>query len=198
MNKNDLRYLKTESNLKEAYLQILVEQDCRTITVRQLCHVAMCARNTFYQHYPDLEALKNGIITDVLNQMTAAFRTPKQLEGALDPRHNRQYVHNIVASVTHQQTTLRRLFGKDDGSFQKQLADVIYTQVMIGDRKLSQVADTAINRLHTAYLSSAIAGFIAKWMTDPTISAEVAETTLLNIHQATINTSSTYLASERI
>ncbi|WP_203624815.1 MULTISPECIES: TetR/AcrR family transcriptional regulator [unclassified Lacticaseibacillus] len=193
MNKNDLRYRKTETNLKQAYLSLLAEHDCHTITVSQLCTLAQCARNTFYQHYADLKTLQDRIIGDVLDEMAGAFLTGDTDLRQLDAARTKQYVAGIITAVEAQQPTLQVLLAKDDGTFQKQLEDVIYTQVMAGDQQLSQAADTAINRLNAAYLAAAVAGFITRWQSEPTVTAAVAEQTLLALHQPTIDTSTAYL-----
>lgn len=195
MNKNDLRYRKTETNLKQAYLSLLAEHDCHTITVSQLCTLAQCARNTFYQHYPDLETLKDHIIGEVLAEISGAFHTAETDLAQIDANRTRQYVEGIVAGVTNQQETLQRLFSKDDGTFQKQLEGVIYAQVMAGDRQLSKAADTPVNRVNASYLAAAVAGFIASWLLDPEVTTAMAEQALLAIHQPTIKTSSAYLAT---
>lgn len=196
MNKNDLRYRKTETNLKQAYLALLAKQDCQTITVSQLCTLAQCARNTFYQHYPDLQTLKDHIIGQVLDDMANALRNTGVTLNQIDTREIERYVDNIVTSIDNQRQTLQILVTKDDGTFQKQLENIIYTQVLAGDRTLSNVADTAINRLNVAYLAAAVAGFIARWLAEPTITTEVAKQTLLTMHQHTIATSTAYLAMD--
>lgn len=194
MNKNDLRYRKTEANLKHAYLSLLRQADCRSITVRKLCTLAQCARNTFYQHYPDLKALEHAIVGELLNDISGAFRPVGNPIAPIPAHTQQQYVANIIAGVTAQQATLRVLLAKDDGSFQKQLADVIAATILNQTKSFSTLADTAINRLNTAYLASAIAGFIASWLSQPDVDATLAQATLLTIHQATIQTSARYLA----
>lgn len=196
MNKNDLRYRKTEANLKQAYLTLLAEHDCQSITVQQLCRLAQCARNTFYQHYDDLNALQTHIVGEVLADIANAFRLAAPSLAQIDAQTHRQYVQNIIAGVTAQRQTLMVLFATDDGRFQKQLATVIEAKILAGDRALSNVADTAINRLNTAYLAAAIAGFIASWLKQPTVSAAMAQESLLAIHQAVMQTSAAYLATD--
>ncbi|WP_155286793.1 hypothetical protein [Lacticaseibacillus zhaodongensis] len=195
MNKNDLRYLKTEANLHRAYLTLLAQQACQTITVKQICTLAQCSRNTFYLHYHDQMALRDAIIGKVKSDLLGAFNSPNTRLAEIDQTKIKEYVANIISSVTAQKATLTILFSKDDGSFQKQLEDVIYTQVLTGDRELSQAADTPVNYLNAAYLAAAVAGFIASWMRQADISDQTAEQTLLAIHQATINTNSAYLAT---
>lgn len=194
MNKNDLRYRKTEANLKQAYLTLLAEHACQSITVRQLCTVAQCARNTFYQHYVDLSALQDHIIGEVLADIANAFRPVATTLAQIDTQTNHQYVKNIIEGVSRQRQTLTVLLANDDGRFQKQLTNVIEAKVLAGDCDLSKVADTWPNRLNTAYLAAAIAGFITSWLAQPAVTAAMAEQTLLAIHQATMQTSAAYLA----
>lgn len=49
----DLRIVKTEKALKEAFAQLLLEKDFQNITVNELCDKAMIRRTTFYKHYQD-------------------------------------------------------------------------------------------------------------------------------------------------
>ncbi|MCX2455088.1 TetR/AcrR family transcriptional regulator [Lacticaseibacillus nasuensis] len=195
MNKNDLRYVKTEANLKQAFLALLATEDCSGITVSQLCQQAQCARNTFYQHYDSLEALRTGVIAQILTGIGAAFRPTGETLAEIKGDQVRLYVQHIITAVDTQRAALTILLAKDDGAFQKQLVDVIVQQVLAGDRGLSQVADTAVNRLNVAYMAWAVAGFVARWLNEPSITPEQACDLFFQLHQPTISTNVAYLAT---
>lgn len=59
MNKNDLRYIKTEKLIKETYLN-LKKKNC-LIKVSDLCKSAMINKSTFYAHYETIEALHRNL-----------------------------------------------------------------------------------------------------------------------------------------
>jgi len=60
MNKNDLRYKKTEIAIKEAYLA-LKNNTAKPIKVTELCEKAMINKTTFYTHYETIDALKKQV-----------------------------------------------------------------------------------------------------------------------------------------
>ena len=49
----DLRIQKTYQSLIGAFLQLLKEKPFETITVHEICDMAMVRRATFYKHFGD-------------------------------------------------------------------------------------------------------------------------------------------------
>lgn len=64
----DLRIIRTETRLKEAFLDLIATEDFTTITVLNLCKKALVNRITFYQHYKDKYDLLNDIFKDMQNE----------------------------------------------------------------------------------------------------------------------------------
>ncbi len=64
----DLRFIRSEQKLKEAFLNIIVKQDFDEITVLNLCKEANINRITFYQHYKDKYELLNDIFKDMQDE----------------------------------------------------------------------------------------------------------------------------------
>ena len=75
MNNNDLRFIKTEENLKNSLLKLLQKKKLKEITVKEICDEAKCSRNTFYTHYTYKEDLYDFIVTDCIESMKNAFDT---------------------------------------------------------------------------------------------------------------------------
>ncbi len=69
MNKNDLRFKKTETAIKNAYLH-LKKIGNKPIKVTELCKKAMINKTTFYAHYETIDALKKRVcfeyVADIL------------------------------------------------------------------------------------------------------------------------------------
>ena len=60
INKNDLRYVKTEDLIREAYLSLCFEKK-KMPTVSLLCERARINKSTFYMHYDCMESLQHTI-----------------------------------------------------------------------------------------------------------------------------------------
>lgn len=53
MNKNDLRYIKTEKTIKESFKQCVEECGFEKTTVSMICEKGLISRNAFYLHFTD-------------------------------------------------------------------------------------------------------------------------------------------------
>ena len=67
MNENDLRVIKTQQHIEQAFLKLLAEKPYRAITVQDILEDAQINRSTFYRHYASKDALAET--------MVAGFRT---------------------------------------------------------------------------------------------------------------------------
>lgn len=83
--KQDLRYIKTEKIIHDAFYQLLREKNIQKITVRDISERAMINKTTFYSHYPSLDdfyrALEQKTIAYVLDQITECtmlFENPEK------------------------------------------------------------------------------------------------------------------------
>lgn len=53
MNKNDLRYIKTEKIIKESFKKCVEENGFEKVTVSMICEEGLISRNAFYLHFTD-------------------------------------------------------------------------------------------------------------------------------------------------
>lgn len=67
MNTNDLRFIKTEKILKEAYLTLKTKQ--KPFTLAQLCQEALINKTTFYKHYESLEDFEYKTRKEILRNI---------------------------------------------------------------------------------------------------------------------------------
>lgn len=74
MNKNDLRYLKTEKNIINSFLECVDDLGFEKTCISDICHKAMISRNTFYAHYEDKYALLNDIISQLEKEMMESYQ----------------------------------------------------------------------------------------------------------------------------
>lgn len=73
MNKNDLRYLKTERNIKSAFLGCVEALGFEKTGVSDICAQGMMSRNTFYAHYEDKYALLGSIYRDLEKEFSSSI-----------------------------------------------------------------------------------------------------------------------------
>lgn len=64
MNQTDLRVIKTEQQIENAFLSLLNHKSYRAITVQDILDKALINRSTFYRHYPSKEALAEKMVAD--------------------------------------------------------------------------------------------------------------------------------------
>lgn len=64
MNENDLRVIKTEQHIEQAFLQLLCQKPYRSITVQDILESAVINRSTFYRHYASKDALAEKMVAD--------------------------------------------------------------------------------------------------------------------------------------
>lgn len=64
MNQNDLRVIKTEQHIEQAFLALLQQKPYRAITVQDILDTAAINRSTFYRHYASKEALAEKMVSN--------------------------------------------------------------------------------------------------------------------------------------
>ena len=64
VQKKDLRILKTEKAIKDAFIELLQHERYGKITINDIAKSAMINRNTFYLHYVDKDDLLDNILND--------------------------------------------------------------------------------------------------------------------------------------
>ena len=80
MNKNDLRYLKTERLIEDAFFSCAAEYSLDDVFIKDICSKALISRNTFYAHYTDKYELLESIYDRIEQEMLDAL-TPQVIEG---------------------------------------------------------------------------------------------------------------------
>lgn len=53
MNKNDLRYIKTEKIIKESFIECVKNHGFEKTTISMICESGLISRNAFYLHFTD-------------------------------------------------------------------------------------------------------------------------------------------------
>lgn len=67
-SKTDLRVLKTEKAIREAFLDLRKELPLEKVRVIDICRRAMINPSTFYKHYSDVIELSEHMETDLVKR----------------------------------------------------------------------------------------------------------------------------------
>ena len=107
MNKNDLRFQKTEALIKSTYFS-LKKRGSTIVKVKDLCDTAMINKTTFYAHYETIEHLHKAVCLEFVTKiLTETFN--------LDKIQNdiRTFVYSILNAFVEEMATVEKLYGDD-------------------------------------------------------------------------------------
>lgn len=107
MNRNDLRFIKTERLIEDTYLA-LKRKSRGPIKVNTLCEAALINKTTFYAHYETMEALHSHVCIKTVEQLLD--RCPNIDDAFLNMN---AFVDSLMATVQENETFLDVLFGGD-------------------------------------------------------------------------------------
>ena len=127
MKETDLRYVKTERAIRDAFFELLEESDFDKVSVTDITQRAQINRNTFYLHYSDKFNLVNSILIDFVQELSQqALKVIDQAEKPDTATFN-QYFLTIFVSANRIKKKYRIFgycchYGCDCGSYrQKQI-----------------------------------------------------------------------------
>ena len=107
MNKNDLRYQKTEILIRETYLK-LKKHGSTNVKVTELCERAMINKTTFYAHYETMENLHKKICLKLVESMLSQCSDIEMLR-----TNTQDFVCSLLDSFLDNMSTVEKLYGDD-------------------------------------------------------------------------------------
>lgn len=107
MNKNDLRFQKTEIAIKQAYLS-LKKHGSKNVKVTDLCEFAMINKTTFYAHYETIEFLHKRVCDEFVLSMLKKCEDVYKL-----PYDIRAFIYTLLDTFMENMATIEKLYGED-------------------------------------------------------------------------------------
>lgn len=197
-NKTDLRVIKTHENLRRSFLELLRKKSLKEITVKEICTMARCSRNTFYMHYQYKEDLYNELVEECIEAIKNACDTMIDDIYFINEKVIRQYIDNVITEMTKMNDIVRILIKSDESAFfQLRMTEEFYENFLAGYRKMLGKEPDEVYCLYAKYNASAIVGFILHWQLCTELSAENAKEILDSIHDETIKTIVKYMKDVR-
>lgn len=75
----DLRMLKTQNSIHEAFYKLRKKLPLEKIRVNELCQMAQINKSTFYRHYLDVYDLSNALENEIIEAVKADFSSADML-----------------------------------------------------------------------------------------------------------------------
>jgi len=117
--KSDRRVLRTQRQLRDSLVTLILERGWDAVTVRDVCEHADVGRSTFYLHYPDKEGLLLSGFEELHAQMSAYGRDVSQPFAFAEPL--------MIHALEHEQL-FKALVGRQSGQqMQWRFRDVLVT-----------------------------------------------------------------------
>ena len=107
MNKNDLRFQKTELLIKTTYSN-LKKRGSTVVKVKDLCDTAMINKTTFYAHYETIEHLHKAVCMDFVTRILTQNPYIEKIQS-----ETRTFVYSILNAFVEEMSTVERLYGDD-------------------------------------------------------------------------------------
>ena len=113
VNKNDLRYIKTERLIVHTYVDMRL-RDPSPVKVSDLCREALINKTTFYSHYDTMESLHRHIcretVADILGRCDCARMAFSDTYA---------FVSELVGAISREERLIRALYGDDSFTAQR-------------------------------------------------------------------------------
>ena len=115
----DLRFLKTEKQIEDSYLE-LKKEGCKSIKVNTLCQKAMINKSTFYDHYENIDFLHTYLCRKTINEIMSHCSNINDLFS-----NTRAFVYSIVTEFGKNMEPLQLLFDGDENSVIKLIEEYL-------------------------------------------------------------------------
>lgn len=78
----DIRIKKTQTAIKNAFMELRSKKALEKISVKELCELACINKSTFYSHYEDIYALSEALEIETVNSIIQSI--PKDIDYSSD------------------------------------------------------------------------------------------------------------------
>lgn len=178
MNKNDLRFIRTEENLKNALLELLETSPVSAVSITQICHQAGCSRNAFYQHHETKEELYDLIMKDTVQTIQSSCLAMTDDPAKMDEVLIEKYNHRLLEVIDTRRKEITA-FLKSSSAFSDVLCNSLYETMIEQDLRITGKEDLdPQTKLMTMYICSGITAFIRQWLIENPLPLSEAQKTL--------------------
>ena len=118
INKNDLRYIKTEELIRSTYLKY--QDSKRSLTVTRLCQLAKINKSTFYMHYSTMDVLEEQLRKETVRSVLLACPHITEVFS-----NTEVFVMSLVKTILESKRMLDRLFPEGSSVLVETVKDIL-------------------------------------------------------------------------
>lgn len=150
--------LKTISSIKNAYIDLLLQKDPLSISVKEICEKCHINRSTFYEYYPYIDQLTKDVIYDQIDNTSLDNNTlydDYYNDNITGPEHVAKYMQIIANNKV-----FMRLIRSNDGNRFK--AEITNAQCQY-EIKRYKIVDPQ-KQIQVVYRNSGVLTIVFKWI----------------------------------
>lgn len=163
-NTEDLRYKRTETAIRAAFIELASETPVSKVSVTSICRRASISRNAFYLHYASVptlyEKLVEELLSDVLSECVASSKRVTA-SGEVD----KDLAPAILNALSRHEDLLRALLPADNGSLCLCLADGLSSAYVEAALLFGEHGGSEEHRLACSFAAWAHVGLVRRWIT---------------------------------
>ena len=166
-HEQDPRVIRTRKLLREAFIELVIEQGYHKTTIKDITERATLNRVTFYLHYKDKSEFLENIIAGFLQELVAQQQLPQKVAQLLSFQQTNQAAADIFHFVSQHSEFFTAMLVRDGvWEFQNALENFHYQATL---KRLASirggVPDTEIEvELLLRHLAGAFIGVLKWWL----------------------------------
>lgn len=164
MNKNDLRYIKTEEIIRNAFKRCVYEKGFKATHISDICIYAKISRNTFYAHYLDKYDLLDTLFDELKYEFNNTFTD--EMGDALFQKEYDSSIHWYMNTVAKNHDYYRMLLECSTDKFMEvALATIVIHPMKKYISEFEKVLYEDIKfRLTVTYMFQGMVSFTKVWL----------------------------------
>lgn len=158
--KADLRVIRTKQSIHKAFCDMITEMDYQDITVKELTERAMINRNTFYLHYPSIDALLEELQNEIAEKFISMYSSYDSMSDI------KELIRRFFEYITSESSINERIFCCGSYRF---VAERINEQIVAHRKEARRGAfgmNEAAEDIILAYCGSVGAVLFRQWVAD--------------------------------
>ncbi|MBR2845593.1 MAG: TetR/AcrR family transcriptional regulator [Solobacterium sp.] len=166
MNQSDLRYIKTEDLIKQAFLSCASEYDIQDVHIKDICAKARISRNAFYSHYEN----KYQVLEQICRE------TEERMLNELNPEIIKMLSNNTMYSTSewcinmiYDNQDLFRILARCSESSLRRMIHSIFIKSTLSSLydNTEQIKNDLILQMSESFITDALTAIILLWLKNP-------------------------------
>ncbi|MDO4400543.1 MAG: TetR/AcrR family transcriptional regulator [Coriobacteriia bacterium] len=163
-NMEDLRYVRTERDIRSAFMKLVSGKSVGSVTVTALCREASISRNAFYLHHASIAELYATLVSELVDDVRA--ESLASAERRMANGEDDALSVAIIGALSRHEDLLRSLLPSDEGALAKCLAEGIEAAYVEAALRFGEHGGDADHRLRCAYAAWSLVGLVSRWIAE--------------------------------